>query len=224
MQRRNRYALGKVEEIQALIDPLAYLGALTLGQPIPLVECDHQGPAAIEHLPQDGGVLLGKAFSGVNHEDHDLSLIDRLKGLDHAEFFDRLVNSRAAPHTGRVDQQVGPAIPFRLDFDGVAGGARLVKCEHSLFAQQAIDQRGLTDIGSTNNGNPAAIILAQLLLFILRRGEFQQIGIAILKVGNASAVGGGNGAGGESQRSEVGQGSLFIQAIDLVHDQQQRLA
>ena len=77
--------------------------------------------------------------------------LDGLQGLDDAEFLDRLLDARAAPHARRVDQRVALAVALEGHHDGIARGPRLIECHHAILAEQAVDQRALADIRAADD-------------------------------------------------------------------------
>ena len=85
--------------------------------------------------------------------------LDRLQGFDDAEFLDRFLDARAAPHAGGVDQCVAFAVAFKRHQYGVARGAGLIELHHAILAEQAIDQRALTHIRPADHGDLDALHL-----------------------------------------------------------------
>ena len=72
---------GAVDVIVAVVPGLLGDDAATLvGRDlVPFVEADHQRPARFEHIAGDAGVLLGNAVRGIDQQDADMGLIDRLQ-------------------------------------------------------------------------------------------------------------------------------------------------
>ena len=124
-----------------------------LAQAIPLVDRHHQRPPGLEDEAGDVRVLLGDVLPRIEHQDHDVGILDRLQGLHHRELLRRLVDLAAAAQAGGVDQRVGPPAALELDVDAVAGRAGLVEGDDALLAEEGVDQRGLADVGPADDGD-----------------------------------------------------------------------
>ena len=136
----------EIEERQAQVQAGADLVALVRGDAVPLVDGDDQRAAALGDDAEQARILLGDRVVRVDHADHDVRRVDRLQRLDDAEFLDRFLDARAAPHAGRVDQRVAPAVALERHVHRIARRARLVERDQALLAEQAVDQRRLADV------------------------------------------------------------------------------
>ena len=125
---------------------------------IPLVDRNHQRPPLLGNIPGQCRILFADAFTGIQHQHHDIRCCNRLQCLDDTELLDRLADTGLATHTGRIDQGIGAAVALERDEDAVAGGARQVVCQHPLLAEDPVDQRGLADIRPANDGDPDRVI------------------------------------------------------------------
>ncbi|KAG0768278.1 hypothetical protein G6F22_017523 [Rhizopus arrhizus] len=163
MLGRDAHRFGPRHEAQLQRQQRLGLLALVLGQAIPLVDGNDQRAAGIEHGAEHGGILVGHAFGGIQHQHGHLALLDRLHGLDHRELLDDLVHARAAAQAGGIDQAVLAAVTLQVHRDRIAGGARHVGSDHALLAEDAVDQRRLAHVRAADEGDADAVrIVVQL--------------------------------------------------------------
>ena len=147
------YPLGPVDEDELALQQRLRLLPLIIALAVPFVDRDHQRAAGIERIAQHTRVLVGHAFAGIEHDHRDLAMFDRLQGLDDRELLDHLLHPRLAAHAGGVDQPVQTAIAFHVDGDRVARGARHLRGDHPLLAEQAVDQGRLADVRTAYEGD-----------------------------------------------------------------------
>ena len=221
MQCRNRYVFGPGHEAQAPIQRGTGLFALIVGQAIPFVDRDHQGAPSIQHQSEHGGVLVGDAFAGIDHEHHHLCRLDGLQGLDDAEFLDRFVDLGLAPDAGGVDQAVLAPVAFHVDRNRIARGARHIGGDHPVFAQQAVDQGGLADIGAADDRQAQAVRLGRFHVvagFI----RLRQMLVNPFQHGIQSTLvcSGYRNRFAQAEACEFGHGFVRIGSVDLVDQQQ----
>ena len=85
MQGGNRYPLRPVDigelAIEFTFNPFPVIGI----QPIPFIQCDDQRPALGQHVTQQRRVLISQPFARIEHQDHNMSPVNRLQCLDRAE-------------------------------------------------------------------------------------------------------------------------------------------
>ncbi|HWC46448.1 MAG TPA: ribosome biogenesis GTPase Der, partial [Casimicrobiaceae bacterium] len=120
---------------------------------VPLVDADGERAARFEDVTGEVRVLLGDAVDGIEQQDHDVRVLDRLQRLDHRELLDRLAHLAATAHAGGVDQRVAPIAAVEIEADRIARRARLVERDHALLAEQRIDQGRLADVGPPDDGD-----------------------------------------------------------------------
>ncbi len=240
MQRRDEVDVGEVDEQQAALQLGLDVVALARLHAVPLVQRDDQRAAGLQHEAEQVEVVLDHALAGVHHEDHHVGVLDGLEGLHHRELLHRLEDLAAAAHAGGVDQGVLLFVALERDVDAVAGGAGLVVDDHPLLAEHAVDQGRLADVGAADDGDLDAILLARAgdALGFLALGDvfqlvrqvvvFRRLGLGLehlaqgrlQHVGDAAAVGGGDGQGvAQAQRAEFGAGDVRIDGVDLVGHQ-----
>ena len=95
-------------------------------------------------------------------------------GAHHAEFFDRIMNFGGFAQPGGINQYGGAFFAVELDrkvnIHRIAGGAGYIAGDHAFFAQQRIDQTGLSNIGASDNGDPQRF--DNVLFFSIFFGKF----------------------------------------------------
>jgi len=119
----------------------------------------------LQDVTQQSGVLVGQAFTGINQQHHNMRQFNRLQRLDGAEFFHRFGNTRPTPDPGSVNQFILLAIPLGKDADGIAGGAGLVKGQHTIFPEDAVNQRRFAHVGPADDGQPQQVFVHSFRLF-----------------------------------------------------------
>jgi hypothetical protein len=140
-----------VEKLQLpperLVEGLHELGTVVLHQ-VPFVRRDDHAASRLVGFSRDGRVLVGRPLRGVDDKHDDVRRFDRSLCQQHA---DRLHLSAARhpsrpPDSRRVDDAELAAVPGEQRVDRVARRPRRLAHDHSLFAQQPIDERRLTRI------------------------------------------------------------------------------
>ena len=174
--RDDRHAFYLRQPVVGLAAQLAGFG-LALDQ-VPFVHAEHQRPALALHQIGDAQVLLLERALDVHQHDHDFGETDRVERVGDGELLQLLLDARLAPHAGGVEQAEFAAVPLERHRDGVARDAGLRPNEQTLLAEQAIDQSGLADIGTTDDGDAdrarGDVGFGLLVLLLGRRGEFRQ--------------------------------------------------
>ena len=161
-------------------------------------------------------ILIDDAFPGVGHHHGDLRPVERVEGLRHRELLHRPLDPAFAAHAGGVDQQ----IVAEGHVDGVTGGARAFAHDLPPLAKQTIDERGLADVGATDDGHAHPRCVPGILRRVFRR---RQPGVGGVQTGGQSApqriqpapVRGGDRQRVEAERGELGSG-IGRCGIDLV--------
>src|SRR5690606_21990128 len=243
MHGGNEVDVGEVDEEQPALQLGLHVIALAGLHAVPLVQRNHQRAAAVEYEAQQVQVVLDHALAGIHDEDHHVGVLDRLQRLDHGEFFHRLEDLAATAHARGIDQGVLFITALERNVDAVAGGASLVVHNDALFAKHAVDQRRLADVGTADDGDLDAILLAWtgnalelfafsdpgalvfLLACLLRGVVFRKAPQDLVEhVTDAATVSGSDGQRfTKPQRTELGAGDVRIDAIDLVHHQEMTL-
>ena len=142
MQRRDRVRLAETEIPQA--------GGLSLGAlVIDLVGGQHDGLLGGAKDLDDLLVDIGDADGGIDDEQHGVGDLDRDLGLSR----DALGETAGVgiPAAG-VDDGERTTVPDRVVVDAVAGDSGHVFDDGFAAADDAVDERGLADVGSTDHG------------------------------------------------------------------------
>ena len=87
----------------------------------------------------------------IDDEESGVGAVDRLERAHEAVVLGRLVDAAAATHAGGVDEAQRPVLGLDHRVDRVACGAGLVVHDGALVADEAVEQRGLPDIGTTHD-------------------------------------------------------------------------
>src|SRR5574344_685197 len=167
VQRRDEVDAGEVDKTEAAIQLGLDLLFDILIQTIPLVDRDDDGATAVQNEAQQAQILIRDPLAGIDHQDHHVGIFDGLQRLDPRELLDRLVDFLLLAHPGGVDDDVLLIVALHRDIDGVAGGPRHVEDDDAIFTQHAVGQRGLTDVGATDDGKLDWQIGERLSIFIL---------------------------------------------------------
>ncbi|MCY1523154.1 hypothetical protein D9M68_580420 [compost metagenome] len=115
------------------------------------------------------GVLVGHALRGIEQQQHDVGIFDRLQGLHHRELLDGLEHAPLAANACRVDQLELLAVAFERHGNGVARGAGQVERDQALFTQPNVDQGGLAHVGPARNRQADHADWSRLFLFVFGR-------------------------------------------------------
>ena len=241
MQRGDEVDVGEVDEEQPALQLLLHVVAFGRFHAVPLVQRDDQRTAGFQHETEQIEVVLDHALAGIHDEHHHVGVLDGLQGLDHRELLDGLEDLAAPAHAGGVDQRVLFVVALERDVDAVARGAGLVVDHHALFTEHAVDQRGLADVGTADDGDLDAVLLARagdargFLAFgdVLLRRRFQRFDLVVLGEHakhffqhrlDAAPVGGGDRQRiAQAQRAELGARQVRVDGVDLVGDQETAL-
>ena len=143
-------------------------GSLTVGAGVPLVDTDHQSPPFVHHAAGDGQILLLQPKLRFQQQHHHLGEIDHAQSVRRRELLELVGHLGATPEPRCVDQADGSPLVRPGDGDGVPGNAGFGPGQHALLAQELIDQRGLTHVGATDNGELQAVV-GRVLFFLIFR-------------------------------------------------------
>jgi hypothetical protein len=92
LARGNEVELGEIKEFQLALQHLPRLFAGVGIEAIPFVDGNDQRSTRLHDEIGDVGVLVGNIGLGIDHQDHDVGVLDGLQGLHHRKFLDRLEN------------------------------------------------------------------------------------------------------------------------------------
>ena len=144
----------EAQEREALLDRALQRLLLVVVDRVPLVDGQHHGTAAFQDVAGDVRVLVGDALRGVEQQEDDVRIGDRLQRLDDRELLDRLEDPALLAQPGGVDEL--ELLPGTLERHGdrVPRRAGLIEGNQALLAQPGIDQGRLADIGPAGNRQP----------------------------------------------------------------------
>src|SRR5581483_4394200 len=108
---------------------------LFLRDSVPFVHRDDQSATALQRDPQHARILFGHGVVSVEHDNDDMSFVDRLQRLRDARTLNDLLNPGAATDTGRIDKQKVTVVAMEWNENGVSRRAGLVARDDALLAQ-----------------------------------------------------------------------------------------
>ena len=136
------------------------------------------------------GILLGKAFGGVDENHADIRPVHRHVRAEDAVALHIFQYLGFSPDAGGIDEDKLPVLVFDAGIHSITGGSGDVRDNHPVFPGQTVDEGGFAYVGLADHGNFDRIVV--LSLFLLGRQVFQHL---IQKVAGTVAVNGGNGDG-----------------------------
>ena len=119
-----------------------------------------------------------------------------------------------AAQAGGVDHDQRPPVDLERQVDRVAGRAGDVGDDHALGAEEAVDQRGLADVGAADHGQAdGALVLAPAT----SSASGSAVDDAVEQVAGAEALRGRDGHRvAEAERVELGRQREVADGVDLV--------
>ena len=146
--------VGVIDELQPPLKLSLHPLALIAVQAVPFIDGDNQPSTGIDSLSQQVQILLDQPLAGIHHQNDDVGVADGLQRFDNREFLDRFPDVLPPPYAGGIDQGVAPVVTLEINVDAIAGGTRLVVYHDPIFTEHAVDQRGLSHIGPTDDSYP----------------------------------------------------------------------
>ena len=131
-------------------------------------------------------VLVGDTLLGIHQNQAHVGPLDSADGPQVAVPLNGVVHLGFPAHTGGVNKQILAVLIFKIAVDGVAGRAGHIGHNHTLFAQDAIEQTGLTHVGLADDGHLDDVLVLFLLHFL---GEGSHTGVQ--QITGAVAMDGG---------------------------------
>ena len=119
---------------------------------VPLVEHDQRRAVAVHREVGDAQVLRGDTVAGVADDERDVGALGGALRAQRRVVLDRLGDLRLAAHAGGVDDHDVAAVDLERQVDRVARRAGLVGDDHAVAAGEAVDERGLADVGPPDHG------------------------------------------------------------------------
>ena len=158
----------------------------------------------------DLGVLLGKADSGVDHDDADAAALNGGQAAQDAVALNAAFHLALFAQAGGIGKDELAVLVLHHRVDGVAGGAGLVGHDQAVLAQDVVDEAGFAHIGAADDSNGDAVV-SILRLFL--KVEVSADGVQ--QVTGAVAMHAGNGDQlAQAQAVEIVQ--LHRRLADLV--------
>ena len=165
--------LSKIKEIQFAVDITFHLLAPLFADAVPFVDGNHQGTACFQSETCNRRILIGDILLRVQHQNSDVCRFNRLHRFDNGELFHCFVHFAATAHACGIDDGKRFAFALEIDMDTVARRTCHIEGNHTLFAENGVNQRRFADVRTTDNGKNRMFRLF-LFLFRLREG-FQNI-------------------------------------------------
>jgi len=146
-------------------------------------------------------------------------------GLDHGEFLYRLFHLAAPSHTGGVNDGVFLSAALEVNVNGIARGAWLVECDHTLLTEDGVHQGGFADIRAADDGQFRRMFVTGFLFlfpFCLKREILQReldhlAHVVAMRRGNRQRL-------AQTQLEKIGSHLGALHSLRLVDQQQNRLA
>ena len=158
-----RHALDLRQPMVGLFPQLGDRARLALDQ-VPFVHADHQrAPFALDQIGDAKVLLLERPFR-VHQQDHHFGKAYGVERVGDRELFELLLDPGAAAHARGVVNTKLPAVPVDFDRNGVAGDAGLGPRQQPLLAEQPVDQRRFSGIGTPDDRDADRPLLGRLLL------------------------------------------------------------
>src|SRR5437016_3001379 len=120
---------------------------------IPLIDDDDHGAAGLFGIAGDLRVALRHALRAVDDQESHIRALQAAAGHDHAEFFRDQRGLALAANAGSIHKTIPAAVARDLRVDVVHGGAGDGGDDGTFFADHAVEQRGLTDVGAADDGD-----------------------------------------------------------------------
>ena len=144
--------------------------ALLVGDQVPFVEADHDGPAlALGQVDKRQVLLLERDGRVEQHHDH-FCKADSAQRISNRELLQLLLDARTLAHAGGVEQLDLVAAPFPVDGYGVARDAGFGTHKQAILADHAVDQRRLARIRAADDGDAQGPVRVEIILGIIARG------------------------------------------------------
>ena len=102
--------------------------------------------AGLDGVRRHARVLARGPLARVHDEQRHVALLDALPRLDDRQDLGPLLGLAAPPDPGRVHEAEAPARGLDAGVDRVAGGARDLRHDRAVLAEQRVDERGLADV------------------------------------------------------------------------------
>ena len=130
---------------------------------VPFIDGNDHTFAALVSDTCDLRILLGDAFLRVDDEHGHITALHRGDGTDDTVSFQLFLYLALSAQTRRVDEHILLSVSRHGRVNGVSGCSGNWGDDHSVLAQQLVNNRRLAGVRLTNNGD-----LRPLILFLLR--------------------------------------------------------
>ena len=182
-----------------------------VGHEVPLIDTDHESLAVALDKAEDVGILRLDASGGVDHQDADIRSLDGADRTDHRIILDILIDLLLLADAGGVDQIEVETELIILMIDRIAGGAGDIGDDVTFLADECIDERRLSGVGTTDDSELGDII----------GGFFHVGGVGHLLEDNVEEVAGAGAIGrrdfdGSSEAEGVELGGVEMGVADII--------
>ena len=187
---------------------------------VPLVEHERGRAAGLHRQLGDAQILGGDAVAGVADDERDVGALGGALRAQRRVVLDRVGDLRLAAHAGRVDEHQPAPVDHQRHVDRVARRAGELGDDHALLAEEAVDERGLADVGPADHGQADASRRPRA-----RSSAGQQLDDAVEQIARAEALRRGDGHRlAEPEPVELGGERHLGDAVALVgrDDRRQR--
>src|SRR6185369_2408130 len=120
---------------------------------VPLVDGNDQAGAGFVGVTADGGVERRRAFDRIDQQDGNVGLFKVSAGHNYRNLFGDQLGLAFAANARRVHQAEVRVFEFKVGVNCVARRAGNGRNDDALGAGQAIDQRRLADVRTTDDGD-----------------------------------------------------------------------
>ena len=108
-------------------------------------------------------VLGGDASGAIDHQHGDIRALDCAARAHHGVPFHTFAELAGPPHPSRIDQEERPLWGVDFGIDRISRSARNVADDHSLLAEDGVQQLRLADVRPTDDCHAHAVTFDQWL-------------------------------------------------------------
>ena len=168
---RERAPLQVRQSLVALVidDPNVALGVGA--DLVPLVEEHKDTASSIFDEGRKSGILVCNLLGGIHHQEDDVTAFDAADGARGSKHFEAVVNLRATPNAGGVDESILLSINVDHRVDCIHCGPRSIVYDVSVIPDQAVDEGRLSDVWATEHRDSNFVLV--LVFFFGQRGFWQ---------------------------------------------------
>ena len=177
-------------QAELLMRPRPLVVEVDLIGDVPLVEDDRGRAAGLHRQLRDAEVLGRDPGRGVADDERDVRALCGTPRAQRGVVLERLPHLRLPAQSGGVDEDQLLALERHRQVDRIPGGAGDRRDDHPLGAEEAIDERGLADVGTADDSEANRVLLGRLSLLGRRWPELDD---PVEQIPGAETLGGGDG-------------------------------